>query len=163
MAKERKVTRMDPFTKKRFEVLLQNTRENLIRSLESLRDPEDDQGSHGEPMDEADVALLEHQRQTLHRMRSRYRALFWEVENALKRLRNGEYGLCDRCGDPIQPDRLAVQPTARLCIDCQRMLEKTQHFHQQHSRASHGPLATLEAWPVDSTVAGQWRYPECLG
>lgn len=31
---------------------------------------------------------------------------------------NTDYGVCERCGKPIHPDRLAVLPDARLCIEC---------------------------------------------
>ncbi|MFL7792285.1 MAG: TraR/DksA C4-type zinc finger protein [Anaerolineae bacterium] len=32
----------------------------------------------------------------------------------------GTYGICERCGKPIHPDRLAVLPETRLCIECAR-------------------------------------------
>jgi RNA polymerase-binding transcription factor DksA len=43
-----------------------------------------------------------------------------ELERALSRLSEGEYGTCTRCGRPIHPDRLAVLPDAKLCIECAR-------------------------------------------
>ncbi|MEJ5349554.1 MAG: TraR/DksA family transcriptional regulator [Desulfosoma sp.] len=156
---------MDLFTKKRFEALLHSARENLIRSLESLRGAEEEHTCHGEPMDEADVALLEHQRETLQRVRNRYRQLYWEVENALKRLRDGDYGFCDNCGDPINPERLVVQPTARLCIDCQKMLEKRHRSRRQTESTTPCASTCLGFYPLDSTanpVSTQWRYPECI-
>ena len=42
------------------------------------------------------------------------------LEQALSRLEQGTYGICARCGGPIHPDRLAVLPDVRLCIDCAR-------------------------------------------
>jgi RNA polymerase-binding protein DksA len=44
-----------------------------------------------------------------------------DIDQALKRLKKGTYGLCTNCGDSIQPARLEVIPTADLCIECQRM------------------------------------------
>lgn len=41
-----------------------------------------------------------------------------EVEAALHRLSNGEYGGCERCGQEIAPARLLVLPWTRLCIGC---------------------------------------------
>jgi DnaK suppressor protein len=41
-----------------------------------------------------------------------------EVEAALRRLADGTYGLCERCGQPISPARLEAMPAARLCISC---------------------------------------------
>jgi DnaK suppressor protein len=43
------------------------------------------------------------------------------IEAALRRLEDGAYGLCERCGDSISPERLAVLPHTRLCIQCARM------------------------------------------
>jgi DnaK suppressor protein len=42
------------------------------------------------------------------------------VQQALSRAEGGIYGLCVHCGNEIHPDRLAVLPDARLCIECAR-------------------------------------------
>jgi RNA polymerase-binding transcription factor DksA len=41
-----------------------------------------------------------------------------ELDAALARVYLGTYGRCERCGDPIAPDRLDAQPTAATCISC---------------------------------------------
>jgi len=43
-----------------------------------------------------------------------------DVERALRKLDNGTYGLCERCGEAIGADRLEAIPWARLCIRCKR-------------------------------------------
>lgn len=40
------------------------------------------------------------------------------VDGALERLRNGDYGRCERCGGPIGAERLAARPTAITCTRC---------------------------------------------
>lgn len=45
-------------------------------------------------------------------------ALLREIEAALKRIDNGDFGICQGCEEPINPMRLEVDPTVRLCIDC---------------------------------------------
>ena len=52
----------------------------------------------------------------LRRLESRHKSL----KQALKRVKNGTYGICENCGNPIHPDRLAVLHDAKLCIDCAR-------------------------------------------
>ncbi len=47
-----------------------------------------------------------------------------EIKRTLKRIDDGSYGFCSRCGKMINTDRLAIRPTAELCIDCERELEK---------------------------------------
>ncbi len=43
-----------------------------------------------------------------------------EIDAALRRIDDGTYGICEVCGKPIAPERLAAIPWARLCIDDQR-------------------------------------------
>ena len=48
-----------------------------------------------------------------------------EVENARQRLAAGSYGMCARCGQGIDYERLAVYPTATRCFTCEAQHEKT--------------------------------------
>lgn len=48
----------------------------------------------------------------------RRKATLQRIEAALKRLDDGEYGLCQACDEPINPKRLEFDPTVLLCIDC---------------------------------------------
>jgi DnaK suppressor protein len=41
-----------------------------------------------------------------------------EVEAAIRRVDEGTYGRCERCGEPISPARLEAKPAARRCIAC---------------------------------------------
>jgi DnaK suppressor protein len=46
------------------------------------------------------------------------------TENALERMREGKYGQCEMCNEPIPMARLTALPYATLCIGCQRIAEK---------------------------------------
>jgi DnaK suppressor protein len=46
------------------------------------------------------------------------------TENALKQMRNGQYGVCEGCGCSIPMARLNALPYATLCINCQREAER---------------------------------------
>ena len=46
------------------------------------------------------------------------------IDNALERMREGTYGLCESCNDPIPFARLQALPYAVTCIQCQREMEK---------------------------------------
>jgi RNA polymerase-binding transcription factor DksA len=46
-----------------------------------------------------------------------------ELDRAIARAAAGTYGICARCGRPIDEARLAARPTAELCIDCARAAE----------------------------------------
>jgi len=41
-----------------------------------------------------------------------------QITAALKRIDEGDFGLCRKCEEPINPKRLEFDPTATLCIDC---------------------------------------------
>lgn len=46
-----------------------------------------------------------------------------QIDAALARLDAGQYGVCDRCGRQIDPERLAALPYTIYCIDCAAMLQ----------------------------------------
>jgi len=47
-----------------------------------------------------------------------------DVEHALHKFEEGTYGLCDSCGQPIDPDRLEALPQANLCLKCKAQQAK---------------------------------------
>ena len=60
---------------------------------------------------------LQMQEMNLESQRRRERELL-ALEHALKRMDDGSYGECNRCGEDINPRRLEIDLTATLCIDC---------------------------------------------
>ena len=47
------------------------------------------------------------------------------IDAALKRIDDGTFGTCERCGRPISEARLEARPWATLCIDCKRLEERS--------------------------------------
>ncbi len=47
-----------------------------------------------------------------------------DIETALKSIEKGDYGICTRCGKPIEIERLEIKPDATLCVECQREVER---------------------------------------
>jgi DnaK suppressor protein len=47
-----------------------------------------------------------------------------EIDYALRTAAKGMYGICERCGKPIDPARLATLPETTLCVKCKNELEK---------------------------------------
>jgi len=45
------------------------------------------------------------------------------IDNALRQAQDGSYGICERCGELIDPARLEVMPEATLCVRCKAMTE----------------------------------------
>lgn len=46
------------------------------------------------------------------------------IDSALRSIEKGQYGTCERCGKPIEAERLEVKPDATLCIACQQEVER---------------------------------------
>lgn len=90
--------------------------EELARSLGEIIDAstavatDDEHDPEGQTIafERAQVAAL------LHQARTR----LTDLDAAVERLANGTYGRCERCGQPIAPDRLDARPAARTCIAC---------------------------------------------
>lgn len=47
-----------------------------------------------------------------------------EIELALTKLNDGNYGICRNCGKPIDPERLAIVPEAQYCVPCKSKMER---------------------------------------
>ncbi len=47
-----------------------------------------------------------------------------DIDAALKSIEKGDYGICQRCSQPIEPERLEVKPDATLCVTCQHEVER---------------------------------------
>jgi DnaK suppressor protein len=54
------------------------------------------------------------------------------IENALDRIRSGQYGLCEVCNTRIPMARLNALPYATMCIGCQREVERTGFSPASH-------------------------------
>lgn len=46
-----------------------------------------------------------------------------KIDRALKDLKEGKYGICQECGEPISPERLKIQPFTEYCIRCKQKIE----------------------------------------
>lgn len=46
------------------------------------------------------------------------------IQGAMEKLDNGTYGICERCGKPIAPERLEAMPFARYCLECQEIVDR---------------------------------------
>ena len=57
-------------------------------------------------------------------LENRIRQEMATVEHALDKIEKGTYGLCDNCGQPIDPERLEALPQANLCLNCKALLAK---------------------------------------
>ena len=73
----------------------------------------------------ADVATDAYDKEFSLGLASNDRDLLLQIEDALKRIEDGEFGACQQCSKGITKVRLRALPFARLCLKCQQDQEKT--------------------------------------
>lgn len=76
--------------------------------------------------DPNDRASLESDRNFELRIRDRERKLIMKMQEAIKRIDDGIFGICEVCGGPISDKRLMARPVTTLCIDCKTKQEKLE-------------------------------------
>ena len=68
--------------------------------------------------DPTDRASLEADRNFMLRIRDRESKLIKKIKNALERIENNTFGICETCGDEISIKRLKARPVTTQCIEC---------------------------------------------
>ncbi len=77
------------------------------------------------PQDTEDLSLLDLIEDTGLTIADIHRERLTQLEEALRKLEEGTYGVCDECGREIDEERLRVMPLATLCVECQRKRESS--------------------------------------
>ena len=109
---------------------LKNARERLLEmKRQVLREISDDlkhgrEGAKDDGMDTYDLASEERDREIKFILNDRERDKLQSIEEALERIDEGSYGICDSCESEIAPARLEAMPFTRLCVSCQAEREK---------------------------------------
>lgn len=82
--------------------------------------------------DIADRASLESERALELRTRDRGRKLISKIDDALRRIDTGEYGVCEDSGEPINIRRLIARPIATLSVEAQERHERMEKTHRDN-------------------------------
>lgn len=77
--------------------------------------------------DSVDQAAAETDKSFTLQMKNRERDVLWQIDEAIKRLDDGSFGECERCGEAISEGRIDAFPFTTLCIDCKAELESEEH------------------------------------
>ncbi len=76
-----------------------------------------------EPPDFADQASMETDSSFVFRIKERESRLIRKIKDALMRLEDGTFGICEECGEEISEQRLKARPVTTLCIKCKEKQE----------------------------------------
>lgn len=68
-----------------------------------------------------------------------------QIDEAVERIENGEFGACLSCGEEIPEGRLEIIPHTRFCVTCQERIENGEEEEYEHSVYD-------ESWDEDSNI-----------
>ena len=83
------------------------------------------------PIHMADLGTDNYQQEFSLGLMDSERKLITEIDDALQRIENGTYGICEGTGQPIAKARLEAQPWARYSVEYARIVEQQQQQQQQ--------------------------------
>jgi DnaK suppressor protein len=95
---------------------IQELRNEAGKTVEDM----DDDETYPDPTERAS---FESNRNSVLRIRDRERKLIFKMEEALTRLDDDEFGICEECGEQIGIERLKARPMTTLCIECKSSQE----------------------------------------
>jgi DnaK suppressor protein len=92
------------------DLLTKRLEELLSQANDTVSDMHTPKGNFPDPADRAAYEAL--------RIRDREYKLIKKVKNALDRIENETFGVCDTCGGDISVERLKARPVTTQCIEC---------------------------------------------
>lgn len=114
----------------KFKTILEERRKQILSAAEFTR--EEGMGFVAEDLpDEVDLASSETDQAMNLRLRDRERVLLKKIDKALKKIEDGEFGICEVCGEKIGVKRLEIRPVADYCIRCKEDQEKVEKTYAE--------------------------------
>ena len=114
---------LDRKTIAKFKKILLKEREQIVGEVKQIAESSKEMGQDG-IQDIGDEAANIYNKQVLLSLNENERMRLQEADEALDRIENGMYGICEECGGPISLKRLEVRPVAKYCVPCLTRLEK---------------------------------------
>ncbi len=134
--------KLSPFLRKQKERLLQ-LRDNILDSMngvakDTLRSRAEGSEASAFGMHQADAGSDAYDRDFALSLLSQEQDALYEIEEALKRVEQGTYGVCEMSGKPIAHARLEAIPFARFTVECQAQIER-----QTKAQRTRTPVTSL--------------------
>lgn len=115
---------MDKERIEQFRQILQEQLDTLVRDAhKTVNEMTDEKVNFPDPTDRAS---LESDRNFELRIRDRERKLINKIREALERIEEGEFGICENCEEEISDARLLARPVTTLCIECKTEQERQE-------------------------------------
>jgi DnaK suppressor protein len=105
--------------------LLTTRRDSLSREIRLATDAmiNDDEAY----ADSVDQAAADTDRTISVQIKNRERAILTQIDQALRRLEEGIFGECERCGEEISEARIKAFPFTTVCVDCKAEMESEEN------------------------------------
>src|ERR1700752_3366464 len=103
--------------------MLQDMKKQLLKEMQG-RVKEETEGVKDEGRDTYDLASDERDREINFILNDREREKLLAIDEALQRMKDKTYGICESCEGEIQLGRLKILPFTRLCVRCQEENER---------------------------------------
>lgn len=117
--------KLDKRTLQRLKKILLKEREEIIGGVKQISESSKEIGQDG-IQDIGDEAANIYNKQILLSLNENERMRLQEVDDALDRIGNGSYGVCEECGGSIGLKRLEARSVAKYCVPCKTKLEKAK-------------------------------------
>ena len=82
-------------------------------------------------LDDGDWSVIDLSEDISLRQLSAHRGTLLKIDEALRKLDEGTYGICEDCGEDINEGRLKVLPFAIYCVECQEKLEHLEKIERE--------------------------------
>lgn len=109
----------------RFQKILVEKRELLVANAQSTLHEDMALDANDLP-DEMDLASSEYLQSFQFRLRGREKHFIEKIDKALAKIEQGDFGMCDECGEEISQKRLEARPETTLCIKCKEDQERAE-------------------------------------
>jgi DnaK suppressor protein len=122
-SREGRDSKMDKKRLEYYKKKLTTRREELMKTI--ARTEEEGRQADDDPtVDLADKAANSYTKEFLFGMTNTDRTILNMIDEALKRIKANEYGVCGNCQEEMQTKRLEAVPWAKNCISCQEKIEQ---------------------------------------
>ncbi|MEJ2367510.1 MAG: TraR/DksA family transcriptional regulator [Acidobacteriota bacterium] len=114
---------MDKKSLNHFEELLKEKRSELQQAYQEKLSRSGDAGSDG-ALDSVDEASANYNKEFWYFLSDTDRKIMRQIDESLRRIADGSYGICTNCEEAIQKKRLQAVPWARHCLACQDLQDR---------------------------------------
>lgn len=108
-----------------FKHMLEDRKDQILKNIHGSSKELDELHRNHEVMDEGDFASVSTDNMINEEILSTQQKELEEIDEALAKIQNGTYGICEMCEEPIGMQRLKVKPYAKYCITCRLIAEKS--------------------------------------